>query len=308
MPTKNNGWSQDYTWMAVTIGGGLGAVLMAWRNLRLGRGDRQGAIRLARFAFAGSLLVFLLRAHFVPTSWSFSLFVEAVGQALWIGGMLWLAYIALEPVVRRLWPRSLISWMRLLSGRWQDPLVARDVLIGLLVGLGYDLMFAASHAIQMRMGEKPGTAAKLDNLLGISHALSNVVDRILVGLDASLLFFLLFFLLRVLLRKEWLAGAGFVVLFLIPRAFSADYPQVELPAMAIVYAVIVFMLVRSGLLALVVTIFVTDLVGELVFTTNFSAWYGAGSLLFVVVVAGIAIFAFRKSLGGHRISAALLDQ
>jgi serine/threonine-protein kinase len=234
--------------------------------------------------------------------------VEAVGQALWIGGMLWLAYIALEPVVRRLWPRSLITWTRLLSGRWQDPLVARDVLIGLLIGLGYDLMFAASNAIQMRLGAKPGTGATLDNLLGISHALSNVVDRILVGLDASLLFFLLFFLLRALLRKEWLAGAGFVVLFLIPRAFSTDYPQVELPAIAIVYAAIVFMLVRSGLLALVVAIFVTDLVGELVFTTNFSAWYGAGSLLFVVVVAGLAIFAFRKSLGGHRISAALLDQ
>jgi len=308
MPHNNSGWRQDYTWMAVTILGGLVAVLMAWRNLRLGRGDRQGAIRLAGFAFAGSLLVFLLRAHFVPTSWSFSLFVEAVGQALWIGGMLWLAYIALEPVVRRLWPRSLITWTRLLSGRWQDPLVARDVLIGLLIGLGYDLMFAASNAIQMRLGAKPGTGATLDNLLGISHALSNVVDRILVGLDASLLFFLLFFLLRALLRKEWLAGAGFVVLFLIPRAFSTDYPQVELPAIAIVYAAIVFMLVRSGLLALVVAIFVTDLVGELVFTTNFSAWYGAGSLLFVVVVAGLAIFAFRKSLGGHRISAALLDQ
>jgi hypothetical protein len=65
---------------------------------------------------------------------------------------------------------------------------------------------------------------------------------------------------------------------------------------------------RSGLLALVVAIFVTDLVGELVFTTNFSAWYGTGSLLFVVVVAGLAIFAFRKALGSHRISAALLDQ
>ena len=48
---------------------------------------------------------------------------------------------------------------------------------------------------------------------------------------------------------------------------------------AIVYGIIVFVLLRYGVLALVVTIFVTDLVPELIFTTNFSAWYGAGSLL-----------------------------
>ena len=308
MPSEKGGWRRDYTWMIVTLGGGLGAALMAWRNLRLGRGDRQGAIRLAGFAFAVGLTEFLLRAHFVPTSWSFSLFIEAVGQALWVGALLWLAYIALEPVVRRLWPRSLITWTRLLSGRWQDPLVARDVLIGLLVGMGYDLIFAACNAIDMRMGATPSTAAKLDDLLGFSHALYTVLDRILDGLNASLLFFLLFFLFRLVLRKEWLAGAGFVLFFVALRVPSTDYPVTEIPAIIIVYAVVVFMLLRCGLLALVLTIFVTDLLGELVFTTNLSAWYGGGSLVFIVLVAGLAIFAFRKALGGHRISAALLDQ
>jgi protein kinase-like protein len=307
MPSSKGGRRQDYTWMILVIGGVGGGALMAWRNLRLGRGDRQGALRLAGFAFAGSLAVFLLRAHFVATVWSFSLFIEAVGQALWIGALLWLAYIALEPVVRRLWPRSLITWTRLLSGRWQDSLVARDVMIGLLVGLGYDLVFAATDALKMRMGSFPPAAAKLDALLGFSRAFYTILDRILDGLTASLLFFLLFFLCRLILRKEWLAGVGFVLLFVALRGFSSSYPIADVPAMIIVYAVIVFMLLRCGLLALVVTIFITDLLGELVFTTNFSAWYGAGSLLLIVVVSGLAIFAFRKSLGGHRISAALLD-
>ena len=324
MPSNKGGGRQDYTWMVLTTCGILGATLMAWRNLRLGRGDRQGARERSRgcrrgqqpggshsrrrTAFAGSLAVFLLRAHYVPTSWSFSLFVEAVGQALWIGALLWLAYIALEPVVRRLWPRSLITWTRLLSGRWQDSLVARDVLIGLLVGLGYDLVFAASSEIEMRMGGTPPAAAKLDALLGYSRAFYTLLDRILEGLTASLLFFLLFFLFRLILRKEWLAGVGFVVFFVALRGISSPYPLADIPAMIIVYGVIVFMLLRCGLLSLVVTIFITDLLGELVFTTNFSAWYGTGSLLFVVLVSGLAIFTFRKSLGGHRISAALLDR
>jgi Protein kinase domain len=307
MPSKG-GSRRDYTWIILVIAAAVSAPLMAWRNLRLGRGDRQGGLRLAGFAFTASLASFVLRAHFVATFWSFSLFIEAVGQALWIGLLLWLAYIALEPVVRRIWPRSLISWTRLLSGRWQDPLVARDVLIGLLVGLGYDLVFAASNAIELRMGASPPAAAKLDALLGLSRAFYPILDRMLDGLTASLLFFLLFFLFRLVLRKEWLAGIAFVVLFVAVRGISDSYPLADIPAVIIVYAVVVFMLLRCGLLALVVTIFITDLIGGLVFTTNFSAWYGTPSLVCVVLVSGLAIFAFRKSLGGHRISAALLDQ
>jgi Protein kinase domain len=310
MPSANKrGWQTDYSWIVLVSLGGVLASLMAWRNLRLGRGDRQGALRLAGVAFAVGLSIFLLRAHYVPTSWSFFLFIEALGQALSVGGLLWLAYIALEPAVRRIWPRSLITWTRLLSGRWQDPLVGRDILIGLLVGMGYDLVFAADNEFSIRMGAIPSTAPKLDALLGISHSMEVVLVRVLDGLLASFLFFLLFFLFRAILRKEWLAGIGFVVFFVALRGFSSNnsYPVVDLPAMIIVYGVIVFMLLRCGLLALVTAIFITDLLGELVFTTNFSAWYGTGSVVLIVLVSALAIFAFRKSLGGQRITAGLLD-
>jgi hypothetical protein len=122
-----------------------------------------------------------------------------------------------------------------------------------------------------------------------------------VGLFASLLFFLLFFLLRVILRKEWLAGAAFILFFVIGRGFTSTYPVTNVPANLIVYGVIVYMLLRCGLLSLVVTIFITDLLPELAFTTNFSAWYGAGSLVVVLLVAAIAAVAFRNALGGQRL-------
>ncbi|HLK19267.1 MAG TPA: serine/threonine-protein kinase [Bryobacteraceae bacterium] len=300
----------DYTWIIVEGSGSILAAFMTWRNLRLGRGDRQGAIRLAAFAFCVALAEILLRAHFATLASTFRLWNEAISQALWTGGLLWLAYIALEPAVRRLWPRSLITWTRLLSGRWQDALVGRDLLIGLLVGMGYDLVFAADNEYSLFMGGIPSTAPRLDALLGISRATGVILDRILNGLLGSFLFFLLFFFLRAILRKEWLAGAAFVALFVGLRLFSSNnnYPIVDVPAMIIVYGVIVVMILRCGLLALVTTIFVTDLIGELVFTTNFSAWYGSGSLLLIIFVSALAIFAFRKSLGGHRLSAALLDQ
>ena len=53
-------------------------------------------------------------------------------RSLAIAFRVWLYYVALEPFVRRLWPDVLISWSRLLSGRLQDPLVGRDLLIGCL--------------------------------------------------------------------------------------------------------------------------------------------------------------------------------
>jgi serine/threonine-protein kinase len=307
MPSHAVGFRADYTWTILTIGGALFASLMAWRNLRLGRGDRQGALRLAGVAFAASLLEFVLRAHFVPSTWSIYMLVEAISQSLWVGALLWLAYVALEPVVRRIWPRSLITWTRLLSGRWGDPLVGRDVLIGLLVALGYDLVFAASNEIEVHLGGLPNTAAKLDALLGFSKALSATMNRFQDGLLGAFLFFLLFFVLRVILRREWLAALAFVLFFVGLRGLAATHPVVDVTTLTIVYGIIVLMLLRCGLLALVVAIFVTDLVPQLAFTTNFSAWYGNGSLLLVLLVGALAIFAFRKSLGGQRISAALLD-
>ena len=45
-------------------------------------------------------------------------------------GLAYVFYLAIEPYARRLWPRMLVSWVRVLEGRFRDPLVGRDVLLG----------------------------------------------------------------------------------------------------------------------------------------------------------------------------------
>ena len=65
----------------------------------------------------------------------FTLLLRMAIAGLISGALLWLAYLALEPFVRRHWPRGLISWTRLLDGRSADPFVGRDLLAGVLVGL-----------------------------------------------------------------------------------------------------------------------------------------------------------------------------
>ena len=60
----------------------------------------------------------------------------------------WVVYVALEPWVRRKWPRTMISWSRLTSRGVRDPLVGRDLLYGTLLGsllaLGNALVVAAA--------------------------------------------------------------------------------------------------------------------------------------------------------------------
>jgi hypothetical protein len=46
-------------------------------------------------------------------------------------------------VLRRTWPESLVGWIRLLDGRLRDPRVGRDVMLGLLAGLGTAVVLIA---------------------------------------------------------------------------------------------------------------------------------------------------------------------
>jgi len=308
-PDREAGGSgnSDWVWRILTVGGLIAAGLMTWRNLKLGRGDRRGAWRLAAFAFLLNLAVFLLQLHAGTFSWGYELLTESLGESLWVGAQIWLSYLALEPVVRRFWPHTLISWTRIVSGSWRDPLVGRDILIGLVVGLGYDLVFVVSAAIMIHQGAPPSTNTYLDSLLGFHRASGIVLNRLLVGMTGAMLFFLMFFVLRVILRKEWIAAIVFTAFFVVGRGLNGSYPAIQIPASIIVYGLVVYMLLRCGLLALVVTIFITDLVPELAFTTNFTAWYGTGSLLVILVLAVVSIVAFRNALGGTRPWARLLD-
>ena len=298
---------QRYIFLGITLLLIAAAAYLAIRNLRLGRGDKQGAFRLAGFAAVISVVSWLLSAHFGTSSWGMMLFTASVGFALWTGAELWLAYIALEPAVRRRWPRILISWTRLLAGRWKDPLVSRDVLIGLLVGLGWDLMFAVETAAERRQGASPLTSISLDSLLGFRNAVSGVLSHVDQSLTGSLEFFLLFFVLLLLARKEWIAGLLFVLIFALGRGLPSDYPALMVVTFLIIYGLVVGMLLRFGLLSLVVAIFAADLMSNFVFTWNFSAWYGTASLIVVILIAGLALVAFRNSLGGRKVLGDLLE-
>ena len=114
----------------------LTGVLVARRNLRLSRGDTAGASRVAGVTFVLVLASFLAQAHLSP-DWLTAIFEQiapAVGFAVVQALLVWALYLALEPAIRQRMPDLLVGWARLLEGRWRDPRVGRDVLIGAALG------------------------------------------------------------------------------------------------------------------------------------------------------------------------------
>ena len=126
----------------------LGAALLARRNLRRGRGDRRGAIRLAIAVFALELLRWVFAArHYPDVALEQARLGQALSGALFAAALGGLLYLAVEPQVRRHRPAMLVTWSRLISGRFRDPLFGRDLVIGAVVGLAMTVITYAQFVL-----------------------------------------------------------------------------------------------------------------------------------------------------------------
>ena len=280
------------------VGGLSASALLARKNYRHGRGDRQGALRLAIAMFVLEIALFLCRSHFPNVGETIGLSIIAISTAMFISAAIWTLYMAIEPWVRRQWPKTIISWTRLLSGAWRDPVVGRDILLGVALGVVWILVFQIRYIPMMHMGASPGLGST-DALMGGRVALGAWLRQWPQSIQTTLIFFLLLLGLRFLLRKEWLAAIVFVALFAVPRGISSSYIAIELPAQILVYAIAVLIVLRFGLVPLVTAIFTIDMTSGIPLSSDLSAWYMATSIPALLSVLAIAGWGFYHSLGGQ---------
>ncbi len=273
-------------------------LFFARRNLRLGRGDRRSATRLAVFMGISFMLVANLAAHHNLDVHEVFLVFEfaAVSVALGIG--CWILYTALEPFVRRRWPQVLISWTRLVSGDWSDPLVARDILIGAASGLSVTVInLSGVHLIPSWLGfSQPLPDVDYISILGMRFALYELLLNLGVGvlfavMDVSILFFL-----RVLLRRQ-IVAVIFYVLFFSVLFNATPWSFVTFAAYVVINVICVFVVMRFGLIALAVALVVFMFGTSFPLTLDASAWYSGYGYAVLFVFAAIVFYAFRKSLG-----------
>jgi serine/threonine-protein kinase len=279
----------------------VGALVIARRNLRQGRGDRSGAFRIAAVFVVVHLFVWGLWAHHVPSRDEWNIIFLDTGYTLCWAAILWVLYIALEPLVRRRWPETLISWTRILSGRYRDPRVGRDVLVGAACGTALTALASAIDPERWL-----GWASPLLNSGGVElfhdlrYPLGSLLDTPIHTIIAGMILVFLLLLLRILLRRQWLAACGFVALPAVLAVGGSDHPLLGLPINLLFGVMFTFLILRFGLLA-VISAFTCLNFFDTVTTTDFSSWTSGPTLVVMVGWLGLTLYGFVVSLGGRQI-------
>ena len=276
----------------------VGACWMARRNYRHGRGDREGALLLAKIMFAVLILLWLLRGHIVAGLQTSLLVVLAISTALFLSGMVFILYLAVEPYVRRYWPQAIISWTRLLTGRVRDPLVGRDILFGVLLGVIWILVFKIDSFVLMKTGASPQLFS-VDYLISTRRGLGMWFSQFPGAILGTLEFFFLFMGLKVLLKRDWLATIAFVAIFTAAKTLGSNHPAVEAGFTILVYLIAAVIISRFGLVSLACAIFTVDLLANVPFTADFSSWYLGMSIFALLSVVALAVWGFYHSLGSE---------
>ena len=274
----------------------VSGIVLAKHNLMLGRSDRRGALRFSLYIFCLGLVGWAVSAHHVASgNQEFYLTIMGLGLALFMAVGLGLIYLAVEPYVRRLWPNVLVSWSRLVAGGYQDPLVGQDLLIGTAVGTAMGLAIWFFVGLSVRFGgiAPPPQETWVDMLLGPRQILGILIDRHLSGIFTASLVILEIVLLRLLLRREWLAAAAFVLLFTAPRAMTTPLPPtVGLVLYAVVAAVLWVVVLRFGFIAAIVAFSTIDVVLQTQWSTNLSDWTAQPTIWVSLVLMALALYGF----------------
>ena len=212
--------------------------------------------------------------------------------SVFYGMLLWTIYVALEPYARKHWPQVLVSWTTLLAGRVADPVVGRDLLVGVALGVVWTLLV---RGLDSWSGEHElfGNPGATELLMGVRSTVALVLQGVPYAVRNAFFYFFLLFLLRVVLRRQWIAAVVFVGVFALLGALGNDRSPWVNAAASLLYsgsgAVVVL---RWGLLSYAVGIFVSELLLKLPATLDSSAWYFGNILAIVAIVVAPTSWGF----------------
>jgi len=267
----------------------LAALVLSPRNLRAGRVDVKGASRLAIYT-AVCLTPGLMRFHPSIPPTAFNL-MERLAALLLAVAVPWLFYTALEPYARRLWPSMLISWSRVVRGRLRDPLVGRAILYG---ALWATVTSVVDRLVLLAPGwygsappiPRPSTVAHLVQALGPT---SQMVAYSAIALQMAFAYLMLLVLLRFVFRRQWLAGAVFVLLGANAGAAESGGPLI---LCVVIAAGLLVLFLRAGLVAAIVFFLVRLVLMVSVATHDLSVWYAGPAAVPLLALLGLAVFGF----------------
>jgi hypothetical protein len=277
----------------------VAGVWLALRNLRAGRGDRQGARRLATAFIATGFAVRLFLGSPIVLFERGLLSAPGLGEILLLGGIVFVMYLATEPYIRRRWPRRLVGWARVLSRRIRDPIVGRDVLLGVLTGLGSSLLlaFIRTRAFGVVMPPLAPFVPNGQALASWGGLVSTIVQYAMEAVAFGLGVLVGLVVLRAITRSENAAIGLALLSVLLPHAvYGVDHPLPFLLIHALIFYLPIRLMQKVGLLAFIVFYFSFELCWMLVGSCDPTTWAGRQGLLALGVLALLALWGFRETV------------
>lgn len=277
----------------------IAAIPLAIRHWRRMQEHRSGAFRLAITVFGINLSIWLFGASHIPEfEAELFLFLPALTSAFSEAAQVWILYIALEPFARRYLPETLVAWNRLLQGRFVDPVVGRDLLVGTSAGIFLAFVLKVDSLLPPLLGFE---AAKrmidlyaLDSILGGRVAISVLSELVMLALYEGLALLLLLVLLKRMLGTGARSTAALALICVPLFIRLGEHPVLSWFVIGLGVAVVFSLLLsRFGLVASVAALFVQSLLISFPVTLEVSRWYvelSLGTITLVLALLGLGFY------------------
>jgi hypothetical protein len=263
-------------------------------HLKQGRGDTRSAWRFGVYAFSVVAVALLL----VPAP---EISLSPVGAGVSAA----LAYLAVEPWTRRLWPHVMITWARLLTGRWRDPVVGRDLLVTIAcVASNYAVQRVVEFAA-IQAGATPHSVSRpehfgilVDSLADSRVMAANLALPFFYGLTVGMGLFLTLFIFNATVRRTWIA-AILALLVWFGGNSGVFLHWMDTLQWGLEFGFLLFLTLRFGVFASALFSCLSILIDGSMFTSDFGAWYGRPSLAATLILGVLTFVAFRISIGNR---------
>ncbi len=304
-PSSAN-WKLCLKFTLFTLAVVSGLLFAVW-NVRAGRADVPGARRVA-----------LITAALVLSEWLFAerhvaeISEEMLAGYLWAaaallqGMLVGIAYLAVEPALRRTQPRLLAGWTRVLQLRLRDGRVGDELLSGCLVGIAcllfLQLITVLAESLEVS-GVRPiaptaglDTATELGELLGLRFFGGILVHSVLRGVTliwAALVFMIV---LARFVSKDYAAHVALGVAFaLIMRVTYASDASLPWTSSIVVSVLLVTALFRLGVFAAIVGLSTLLLLTSAPLTLEGEHWFAVTGWCAIIVVLAISVLGYALS-------------
>jgi hypothetical protein len=255
---------------------------LAFWSWRAGRADLVGGAKLAGVLFVLWVVRWIFSAHHVIDEREQLLLNTGLGLSLYESVLVAVLYLGLEPTVRKRWPWRLVSWNRLLAGRFLDPLLARDLLIGLAAGAGIALLACHINVGPFWAPELIVPQISGDYELNPSRC---IIIPLTTGLRGGFIWFFLVFVIHWVCRNPWI---GSVVVIIVVQGIFLGAPASKplLQGVSVFIGVVGLQLIalRFGLVAFAASMLCYGWLLMTGWTLDVGAWFATGPNLGIVLL------------------------